>query len=80
VVDPRSELTKLQTNMMATQPDMIADYARHLADEARRGGHVDVEVRADVYVALNGRPNQRFIDPDADLARATRAPVVPRRP
>ena len=55
--------------MMATQPDMIADYARHLAAEARRAGHRDVEVRADVYVSLNGRPSRRFVDPDADLAR-----------
>jgi hypothetical protein len=77
-VDPRAELTKLQTSMMATQPDMIADYARHLAAEARRAGHPDVEVRADVFVALNGRPNRRFVDPDADLANATRAPVLPR--
>ncbi len=43
-----TELTPLQTTMMATQPDMIADYARHLADAARRAGHADVEVRADV--------------------------------
>jgi hypothetical protein len=78
-VDPRSELTKLQTAMMATQPDMIADYARHLAAEARRAGHDDVEVRADVFVSLNGRPNRRFVDPDADLARSTRAPVLPRQ-
>ena len=78
VVDPRSELTKLQTTMMATQPDMIADYARHLAAEARRAGHGAVEVRADVFVALNGRPNRRFVDPDADLARSARAPVLPR--
>ena len=78
-VDPRAELTKLQTSMMATQPDMIADYARHLAVEARRAGHADVEVRADVFVSLNGRPNRRFVDPDADLASATRAPVLPRR-
>ncbi len=77
-VDPRSELTTLQASMMATQPDMIADYARHLADDARRQGHADVEVRADVWVSLNGRPNRRFVDPDADLARATRAPVLAR--
>jgi hypothetical protein len=77
-VDPHGELTRLQTNMMATQPDMIADYARHLAAEARRAGHAGVEVRADVFVSLNGRPNRRFVDPDADLASATRAPVLPR--
>ncbi len=79
-VDPRDELTRFQTDMMATQPDMIADYARHLAAEARRAGHMEVEVRADVYVALNGRPNRRFVDPDADLAEARRAPVLPRGP
>lgn len=79
-VDPRAELTPLQTSMMATQPDMIADYARHLAAEARQAGRGDVEVRADVWVSLNGRPSRRYVDPDADLARATRAPVVPRRP
>jgi vitamin K-dependent gamma-carboxylase-like protein len=78
IVDPRAELTKQQTLMMTTQPDMIADYARHLAADARRGGHADVEVRADVYVALNGRPSRRFVDPDADLANSTRAPILPR--
>ena len=77
-VDPRAELTPLQSRMMATQPDMIADYARHLAAAARRAGHANVEVRADVYVSLNGRPSRRFIDPDADLAHATRAPVLSR--
>ena len=77
-VDPRGELTRLQTDMMATQPDMIADYARHLAAEARRAGYAGIEVRADVFVSLNGRPNRRFVDPDADLASATRAPVLPR--
>jgi hypothetical protein len=79
VVDPRDELTPMQATMMATQPDMIADYARHLAATARQAGHADVEVRADVFVALNGRPSRRFVDPAADLVAATRAPVLPRR-
>ena len=33
-----------------------------------------VEVRADVMVSLNGRPEQRLIDPDVDLAREKRGP------
>lgn len=78
VVDPRDELTKLQATMMATQPDMIADYARHLATEAHRAGRGEVEVRADVFVTLNGRPSRRFVDPDVDLTHLARAPVVPR--
>ncbi|MCC6849156.1 MAG: HTTM domain-containing protein [Deltaproteobacteria bacterium] len=77
-VDPRAELTPLQASMMATQPDMIADYARHLAAEARRAGRGDVEVRADAWVSLNGRPSRRFVDPEADLAREARAPILPR--
>jgi hypothetical protein len=76
MVDPRDELTPMQTTMMATQPDMIADYARHLAVGARQAGHPGVEVRADVWVALNGRPSRRFVDPDADLAESVRAPVL----
>lgn len=77
-VDPRTELTPLQNRMMATQPDMIADYARHLAATAEAAGHRGVEVRADVFVTLNGRPSRRFIDPDADLVATARAPVLPR--
>jgi hypothetical protein len=77
-VDPRDELTRQQARMMATQPDMIADYARHLAAVARRAGRDGAEVRADVFVSLNGRPSRRFVDPDADLSRLARAPVLPR--
>ena len=41
------------------------------ADFARRG-HPDVEVRADSWVAFNGRPRQRWIDPTVDLAALDR--------
>jgi len=66
-VDPRRRLTPLQARMMATQPDMILAFARVLAAEARARGHAAVEVRADAFAALNGRPAQRFVDPDVDL-------------
>lgn len=66
--DPRAVLTPLQARMMATQPDMVLSFAHYLAAEARAAGHQRVEVRADVYASLNGRPNQRLIDPDVDLA------------
>ena len=54
--------------MMATQPDMILAYARHLADrdEAQRGTRP--RVFADVVVALNGRAPARFVDRTIDLA------------
>jgi hypothetical protein len=67
-VRPREELTALQNRMMATQPDMILSYAHHLADRfAADVGH-PVQVRADVLVTLNGRPNARLVDPTVDLA------------
>jgi vitamin K-dependent gamma-carboxylase len=66
---PAAELTALQVRMMATQPDMILSYAHHLAHEyGARVGHA-VEVRGEVRVTLNGRPNRPLVDPTVDLAR-----------
>lgn len=62
-VDPSVDLTPLQRRMMATQPDMILQYAHHLA-ELRPGARV----YADVFVAMNGRPSRRLVDPTVDLA------------
>ena len=67
-VRPSEELTSLQERMMATQPDMILSYAHHLADRfTARVGH-PVQVRADVLVTFNGRPNARLVDASVDLA------------
>ena len=60
---------------MATQPDMILSYARHLAaDFGARLGH-PVQVRGDVLVTFNGRPNARLVDPSADLAALPNDPA-----
>jgi vitamin K-dependent gamma-carboxylase len=50
---------------VVVQPDLIRDYARQIA----RGR--DVEVRAEAWLAQNGRPPARFIDPEVDLARVS---------
>lgn len=67
VVRPGDELTPLQHEQMRTQPDLIAQYARHLADRFRTRGH-DVAVYADAWASLNGRASQRLIRPDVDLS------------
>jgi len=67
-VSPANMLTPLQVRMMATQPDMIRSFAEYVAADFHRRGYGRVEVRGDVYVSLNGRPNQRFVDPHVDLA------------
>ena len=68
LVSPRRELTPLQYAMMSTQPDMIAQYARHTARRFAADGHPNVRVFADAWASLNGRPAQRLIDPGVDLA------------
>ncbi len=67
---PRDELTPFQVKMMSTQPDMIATYARHLADRARARGDARPQVFADAVAVLNGRPPARLVDPNVDLASA----------
>jgi vitamin K-dependent gamma-carboxylase len=71
-VDPGLYLTDWQWDEMSTRPDMILQFAHHIEREARRRGLGDVEVRADVFASLNGREDQRLIDPQADLTEKSR--------
>jgi len=68
LINPAEQLTALQARMMATQPDMVRSFAEYIAADLRGRGHARVEVRGDVFASLNGRPHQRLIDPDVDLA------------
>lgn len=70
-VNPGSHLTLRQMNEMSGQPDLILQFAHHLAREFERRGHGQVEVRAEAWVSLNGRPPALLIDPAVDLARVT---------
>lgn len=69
LVNPRTHLTPLQHKMMSTQPDMILFFAHWLAGDFARRGIGPVEVRAEAFASLNGRPMQRLIDPRVDLAK-----------
>jgi len=68
LVEPRELYTPLQVKMMATQPDLLLQFAHAVRDRERARGR-DVEVRLDAFVAMNGRRSQRFVDRDVDLAR-----------
>lgn len=72
-VHPRRELSKLQVRMMSTQPDMIHQYAQHLAERTRAQGCEKPQVFADAWVSLNGRSGQRLVDPEIDLALEPRS-------
>ncbi len=70
-------LTRTQEDQMATQPDMIIQYARILKEHY--DGKVlhygdqkflieDPAIYAKIYVSLNGRPSQLFVDKNVDLS------------
>ncbi len=65
---PDNFLSPLQAERMPYQPDMILQTAHIFADDANERG-LDVEVRADSFVAFNGREAARFIDSEVDLAQ-----------
>jgi hypothetical protein len=67
-----AELTPLQEGTMVNRPDMILQYAHHLARRMERDLGRPVEVRVDSAVSLNGRPFVRLIDPEVDLAAEPR--------
>jgi vitamin K-dependent gamma-carboxylase len=68
VVEPDSMYSVLQVKSMATQPDMILEAAHQVARDMADKGHPDVQVFADAFVAFNGRPMRRLIDPQVNLA------------
>jgi hypothetical protein len=69
----RDYVTERQEMMMAQDPFMIRALARHIAADYATRGITGVEVRADAFASLNGRPVHRLIDPSVDLA----APLPP---
>lgn len=73
VITPDADLTPNQEAKMSVQPDMIWQYAQHVEHRFQQIGYADVEVRAEVYVSLNGRPSRLLVDPTIDLTHADRS-------
>ncbi|MDZ7683319.1 MAG: HTTM domain-containing protein [Fodinibius sp.] len=65
-------LTENQEKMMATQPDMILQYAHYLEDHYQEQGIADVEITVQSRVTLNGRRSRPMIDPNVDLTTKER--------
>lgn len=68
-VDNSEFLNMHQEKQMSFQPDMILHYAHFLAREYRRRGMSNPEVRAEVWVTINGRPGRMLIDSSVNLAQ-----------
>jgi len=71
-------LTRTQEGQMATQPDMILQYAQilknyHHGKTFHYGNQKflieNPEIRAKIYVSVNGRPSQLFVDKKHDLTK-----------
>ena len=69
-VDNKQYLTYMQEKMMATQPDMMVDYARYLREHYLKQGFTQPEVRVISFVTLNGSGTREYIDPEIDLSKA----------
>jgi hypothetical protein len=61
-------LNRHQEKQMSFQPDMILQYAHFLADYYKKQGVTNPEVRAEIYVTLNARPSQLYVDSTVNLA------------
>ncbi|HSE32867.1 MAG TPA: HTTM domain-containing protein [Pyrinomonadaceae bacterium] len=68
-IKPEDHLKPHQVMKMVAAPDLIVHFSHYLAEEKRREGYDNVEVRARVMVSLNGREPQLLIDPNVDLAK-----------
>jgi hypothetical protein len=66
---PKDYLSPMQEKQMSTQPDMILQFAHFLEDSLKKQGISKPEIRAEVYVSLNGRGSQLFLDPNQDLTQ-----------
>jgi vitamin K-dependent gamma-carboxylase len=76
-LDPFEYLTDWQYDEMASRPDMIVQFARHIERDAERNfGVRDVTVTAEVDASLNGREYQTLIDPEADLSEVESSPFM----
>lgn len=57
---------------MATQPDMILQFAHFLEEHYRSEGRGDVAITVEARVTLNGRRGRLLVDPKADLTEVER--------
>ncbi len=67
---PDQLLTPRQQHVASCSPDMILQLAHHLA---QTWPVHDVQVHAESWCSVNGRPSQRLVDPAVDLAARPRS-------
>jgi len=71
-IDPTKYLAPHQYRQLPGRPDMLLQFAHHLADEMSPAARPHMEVRAHTLVSLNGRKPQPIVAPNFNLAAAPR--------
>lgn len=66
-----NSLSPNQKKMMASQPDMILQYAQFLEKKYKEQGMKDPKITVESYVTLNGQGSRLFIDKNVDLTKLT---------
>ncbi len=64
-----NDLTVNQEKMMATQPDMIVQYAHYLKEKYQKLGIKNPKITVESYVTLNGTGSQLYINKYVDLTK-----------
>jgi hypothetical protein len=64
-------VTPRQRMMMVQDPYLIRQFARRLSADLSRDATTPVRITVNAFATLNGRPSQRLIDADANLAGPT---------
>lgn len=72
-IDPGNVLPVWQAAQFAKRPDMVVQFAHYLEEQLRNRGLKDFEVRATVWVSLNGREAELLVDPEIDLTQVRRS-------
>jgi hypothetical protein len=68
----REYLDPRQIARMGWRPDMVQQFARYLATVTLRTGPKPLKVQVRMFVSINGRKPQLFIDPNIDLVAEPR--------
>lgn len=72
-LEPQDRLTKRQQFKLACHPEMLVQYARHLADAVQEETGRRPPVFARTRCSVNAGPFGPIVDPEVDLARASRS-------
>jgi hypothetical protein len=69
-INLRSYLTARQALLMAQDPDLVRAMAKKISEDLSARGTKCPEVTVEAFASLNGRPSQRFINANLNVAGA----------